>query len=111
MSPLQRSLKKLRADGWFCAITEHWNPWSKIRQDLFSFVDILAIRHNATLAVQTTTAGNMNKRVAKIRACQAASVWLESPDRLIEVHGWSKKGPRGKRKTWQCRTLEIVRAS
>lgn len=108
MSPCQRTLKKMRADGWLCAITEHWNPWSKTRNDLFGFIDVLCIKGDQMLAVQTTSASNMAARETKIRASQAASVWLESPTRLIVIHGWSQKGPRGERKTWQCREIVLT---
>lgn len=102
-SPTQRSLAKLRAEGWLVAVTERWNPFAKIRQDLFGFIDLLAVRGNETLAVQTTTGPNMAAREIKIRASQAAAIWLESPTRKIVIHGWTQRGPRGKRKLWECR--------
>ena len=108
MSPTQRSLKKLREDGWFCAITEHWNAWSKTRQDLFGFIDILAIKGDTTLAVQTTSGSNVSARIAKIRSLQASSLWLESINREIIVHGWRKVGAAGKRKTWECREENVI---
>ena len=106
MTPTQRSLAKLKAEGWFCAITEHYNPWARIRQDLFGFIDILCLKGDVTLAVQTTTGDNVAARLAKIGQCQAARLWLESPTRRIAVHGWAKRGARGKRKQWTCREVE-----
>lgn len=106
-SPCQRSLKKLRSEGWFVAIVERWNPWAKIRQDLFGFIDLLAIKGNQTLAVQTTSGANASARVGKILASQGAQFWLESPSRTIIVHAWRKAGLRGKRKTWECREIPI----
>mgnify|MGYP001584489199 FL=1 len=106
MTPTQRSLQKMRAEGWFCAITERWNPWAKIRQDLFGFVDLLCFKGDITLAVQVTTGDNVSARLAKIGQSQAAQLWLESPTRRIAVHGWAKRGPRGKRKQWTCREVE-----
>lgn len=103
MNPTERSLRKLRADGWLCDKTEHWNPWSRTRRDLFGFIDILAIRGNEMLAVQATSGSNVASRLAKIRGLQASTLWLESPNRKIVVHGWARKGPRGKRKKWECR--------
>lgn len=105
MSPTQRSLKKLRGEGWLVHITERWNPFAKIRQDMFGFIDLLAIRGDVTLAVQTTSGSNVAARVEKIRSLQSHAVWLESPNRKIVVHGWRKVGPRGKRKTWECREV------
>lgn len=102
MSPCQRSLKKLRAEGWLVAIVEHWNPWSKTRNDLFGFGDLLAIQGGAIMMVQTTSGSNMAARIEKIKASQAAAVWLESTTRIISVHGWAR---RGERKLWTCKEV------
>lgn len=105
MSPTQRSLKKLRSEGWLVAITERWNHHAKCRQDLFGFADLIAVKGNEVLAVQTTSGDNVSHRVEKIRALASAPLWLASPMRKIIVHGWSKRGPRGKRKLWTCREV------
>lgn len=106
-SPTQRSLALLRDEGWTVAIVEKWNQFARIRQDLFGFADLLAFRGDAVLAVQTTSGSNVSARIEKIGQCQAALLWRESRYRTIEVHGWAKRGPRGKRKTWTCRRETI----
>jgi hypothetical protein len=105
MSPTQRSLKKLRDAGWTVAVVERWNPYARVRQDLFGFADLLAFKGDVTLAVQTTSGANCAKRLAKILACPSAGFWLASTTRKIVIHGWAKRGPRGKRKTWDCREM------
>lgn len=107
MSPTQRSKKLLEDAGWFVVITEKWNPWTKIRQDLFGWMDLLAIKGDETLGVQTTTASHISARVAKIKSIPASALWLASPTRRIVVHGWAKQGPRGKRKKWTCKVIEV----
>lgn len=110
-SPTQRSLNKLRKEGWLAAVVERWNPYAKIRQDLFGFIDIIAVRGDTILAVQTTSGSNVSDRVDKIRQSQAAQVWLESGSRKVVVHGWRMAGPRGARKTWQCREVWIEKGT
>lgn len=107
MSPTKRSLAKLRAAGWLVAIVERWNPYARVRQDLFGFADLLAMKGNTIMAVQTTSGDHVANRVSKILGTQAAALWLESPSRTIVVHGWRKAGQRGKRKTWQCREVAV----
>ena len=108
MSPTQRSLKKLRDEGYTCAITERWNAHAKIRQDLFGFIDVLAFNDLITLAVQTTSGDNVSARIQKIMALPAARAWATGNIfRSIVVHGWRKVGPRGKRKVWECREVPI----
>lgn len=107
-SPTQRSLAALRRDWPFVQVTERWNPWAKCRQDLFGFIDILCIRGNETMGVQTTSGDNMSHRLAKILALPAARAWRSSQTRRLQVHGWRKVGPRGKRKVWECRIREVT---
>lgn len=98
MSPTQRSLKKLKADGYRAQVVEKWNPWSKTRKDLFDIVDILAMKEGCPLlAIQCTTTANLSARIAK--APESVRVWL-STGNALEFWGWRKQGPRGKRKTW-----------
>ena len=68
MSPTQLSLKHLRESGWTTlAIVEYWNPFARVRKDLFGFIDILAINDEGeVLAVQTTSYTNINARCKKI---------------------------------------------
>lgn len=108
MSPTQRSLKLLRATYPLVQVVERWNQYARIRQDLFGFVDILAVCNNTVVAVQTTTASNLAARRNKILASESARLWLESPTRRILLHGWHKTGPHGGRKTWTCKTVEIT---
>lgn len=103
MSPTQRSLAKLRREGWLVAIVEKYNAFIKRRIDLWGFGDLLAIRGDQCLIVQTTSGAHVSERLTKIRFIPAAEEWIKSPNRKIVVHGWSKRGPRGKRKTWDCR--------
>lgn len=88
MSPTQRSLKALRADGWYCEIVEHWNHFTKRRHDLFGFVDILCLKEGTRpLLVQVTSTG-VSARVQKVAASPLLPLVRLSFD--IEVHGWRK---------------------
>lgn len=106
LSPTQRSLAALREAGYTAAVVEHWNPHARIRQDLFGFVDILAIRDGETLAVQATSRSNVSSRVRKIKihehdnlAAVLGAGWR------VQVHGWGQRKPRT---PWECRTVDIV---
>jgi len=116
MTPTARSLHYLRGRGYHAFVTERWNPYAKIRQDLGGFADIVAwaAPRNALaglapgmpwvgfVAVQATTTGHLSHRADKIGGLvpnPAAVDWIGAGGRLI-LMGWSLKGPRGKRKTW-----------
>lgn len=102
MSPTARSLAFYRAYGMRAHVVERWIPRARRRVDLFGFIDIVCITHGrAIFGIQATTTSNLAARVTKIRlhCAAAAREWLEAGGHLA-VHGWSKKGPRGKRKVW-----------
>jgi hypothetical protein len=88
MTPTQRSLAYLRDEGYLVAIVEHWNPFARIRQDLFGFIDLLAIRRDETLAVQVTASG-VSSRVKKIEASPHLGRVREAGWKIF-VHGWRK---------------------
>jgi carbonic anhydrase len=92
MSPTERTLAYLRKLGYSAVVTERWNPFAKIRQDLFGIVDVLAVRRGETLAVQCTSATNVAARVNKIAAHESTPRLREAGWRL-EVHGWRKGTP------------------
>lgn len=91
-SPTSRTLDKLRKEGYKAQVVEHWNSWAKVRQDLFGFIDVVAIRADCkgVYGVQATTYSNAWARVKKIREIEAALVWLAAGNRL-EVWGWHNK--------------------
>ena len=107
MTPLQLSKRRLEKDGWHVEKVEHWNGFARVRQDLFGFADLIAIKGNDCLLVQTTSAPNLKARVNKILGLQTARLWLESPTRRIVVHGWGKRG-EGKRKLWRVNYAQVV---
>lgn len=93
------------------AVVEKWNPHARIRQDLFGFADVLAIQPGqvGVLAIQACITGDQSKRVAKIHSdalAKTVNAWLIAGNR-ISVWGWSKKGPRGKRKVWELSATAI----
>lgn len=107
MSPTQRSLALLRKSWPMVERTERWNAHAKVRQDLFGFCDCLAVGGDVVLAVQTTSGSNVSARFEKLRYLPKVVHWLQSESRKLHIHGWRKVGERGKRKTWDCRTVEL----
>lgn len=88
-TPTQRSKRRLEAEGYTVAIVEHWHPVLKLRQDLFGFIDLLAIRRDETLAVQTTTTDHQAERIRKIADSPHVGAVREA-GWAIHVHGWMK---------------------
>ena len=94
-SPTRRSLEKLRAIGYAADVVERWIPRANVRRDLFSCIDLVAIRADkpGVLGIQACTAGDVSKRLRKISSIAAARTWLLAGNRLA-VWGWRKAGRR-----------------
>jgi hypothetical protein len=95
MTPTQLSLKRARTDGGFAQVVEHWNPFAKVRQDLFKWIDIVAVHPKlaGVIGIQTTTASNVSARAQKARHNPALKAWINAGGRLL-LHGWEKKKNR-----------------
>lgn len=90
LSPTALTLRKLRDDGWTVEVVEKWNPHARIRQDLYGFVDVLAVGPDGTLAIQATSASNVAARVRKI-ADHANIAAVREAGWQVRVWGWAKK--------------------
>ena len=101
-SPTQLSLAKLREEGYTVAVVEHWNAFARIRQDLFGFIDLLALKGKEVLAVQTTTASNMAARCRKISDHENVGVDRDA-GWSIHVHGWHQDDKR----KWHCKIKDV----
>ena len=73
VSPTQRSLQELRDRGYSAWVVEHYNSFTYQRKDLFGFIDILAIKKGETLAVQTTSRGNIQARIKRLKRMSITS--------------------------------------
>lgn len=60
-------MRHLRECGYTCAIVERWNSFVKIRQDLFGFCDMLAVKGHTTHYLQITSRGHRSDRLDKIK--------------------------------------------
>ena len=107
MSPTARSLRYLRSHGWEAQVVERWIPRAKVRQDCFGIGDILLMATGVIGLVQVTTAAHLAERETKVRAHPNTAKWLHAGGRLW-VHGWAKRGERGKRKVWHVTEREIA---
>jgi hypothetical protein len=83
-SPTQRTLARLRADGWLAQVVEHFNVFARRRQDLFGVADVIAVKAGSPiLLVQTTTSSNLAARRTKVLASPAIAVWLSEQQDLF----------------------------
>lgn len=114
MSPTQRSLKYLRASGYAVGIVERWIERARKRIDLFGFIDLVAVRGDETLGVQTTSGQNLAARIAKAKALPEFRAWINTGN-VVEFHGWRKLSARTvQRMNLKTRTLwhpHIVRVT
>ena len=109
ISPMQRTLKELRKRGYICGITEKFNSFIKIRQDLFGFIDLIAIKSGEIIGVQCTSGAHHADHKTKIISLPYASAWLNAGGK-IQLWTWSKHKIKrgGKAEQWVARMEEIT---
>lgn len=88
-SPTQRTLAELRKRGYRAQTVERWNPFAKVRQDLFGIIDVIAVGNGETVGVQATSASNVSARVRKIAEAEAVPDLRKAGWKLL-VWGWDK---------------------
>jgi len=96
MSPVQRTLDWLRKHGYEAAKTEHWNHFAKRRQDLYGFVDVLAVNADQLLAIQCSDDAHHAGHKAKILKNKAARLLAYHAE--VEIWSWGLKLTRERRK-------------
>lgn len=110
-SPTQRTLRKLRAEGYHVQVVERWVPQARKRVDLWGIIDVVAIKRGENLLVQCTSYTNVSSRIRKIQESvlkrdetedEGTLELLKHNGHRVVVHGWQKKGGR-----WVCREVEL----
>ena len=122
-SPTQRTLAELRKRGYLAGVVEKWNQYARVRQDLWGWVDIVAL-HPGTeelLFIQTTSTSNAAARVDKILKWPGTPALIAlGTKRSVEVWSWrkvvssSKKGKRDgqeRRKVWEVKIDRVMSSS
>lgn len=125
--PLQRSKQWLEEKGWHVWITEVWNSWAHIRQDLYGLHDLAAIRHDSpgvwginacedSGAVSEHIKRYLNGGIIETGKKKGQTfppnahlpVWLAAGNRF-SIMGWGKRSSegRGSRKVWTLRMVEF----
>jgi hypothetical protein len=101
---MERTLKELRNRGYLAEKVEQRLPipGKYVTRDFLGFIDIIAVSKTQIVGVQATSGSNHANHREKILAESRYLVWKEAGAAVL-LMSWAKKGPRGKRKTWQLR--------
>jgi hypothetical protein len=83
--------KRLTDLGYLVENVEKYNTFSRKKNDLWGFIDFLAIRRDEILAVQVTSKSNMSSRRKKITEHENVGKVREAGIR-IELWGFYKEG-------------------
>jgi hypothetical protein len=92
----------LRSQGFRVYKTEHWDHYAKKTKDLYGFIDILGVRSDMIMAVQTTDYTSVSKRYHKIIDERWDNYVALEAHWVIQIHGWRKHKGR-----WQVRVVTM----
>jgi carbonic anhydrase len=101
-SPTARSLKVMRERGYLADVVEKWIPGANIRKDLYGFIDILCIKDNEIVGVQSTSGDNVAARCTKIAEHPNVDAVRKAGIKLV-VHGWRKNS----KNRWVLREVDV----
>lgn len=90
MSPTARAKEYAKKKGWPVAVTERWNAFAKIRQDLFGIIDLIALADNQLIGVQATSRSNHKARVSKVHESEFLKPWLNT-GAIVEIWSFDPK--------------------
>ena len=99
-SPTARSLEYWRSQGYLCDVVERRLPRNFVTKDLFGFIDILAVKDEDIVGIQTT-AQAVAARVTKITEHENYPAVIRAM--RIVVEGW-RKNAKGR---WVRREVEL----
>ena len=107
--PGQRSLEWFRKQGWYAYSVSRWVSQAGRRVDFAGFADLIAYSPSLGIIVacQATTTAHQSDRLAKILSLESAGAWMKAGGK-VHVHGWAKRGPRGKRKLWTLTVTPVL---
>lgn len=105
-SPASRSIAYLKSKGYHVHKTEYWNSFARKRIDFGGFADAIAYSdfERGCLAINFTTTGNISGHIKKYETNDNLKAWFRAGNRFV-IHGWAKRGPRGKRKIWTLKEV------
>jgi len=102
MTPSARTLQYLRKQGHICQTVEKWNPFARIRQDLFQIFDIISVDGTSIIGVQCTTKANMSARRKKILASEILPFWKQARGKILLIGWFLNKSNR-----WECKVEDF----
>lgn len=100
-------MNAMRDAGYTCGVVEKWNMHARIRQDLYGFIDLIAMGRGGIIGVQATTMAHKADHLDKIIAEPRAITWLRAGGR-IQLWSWRKLKVKVNRKSWQADIQEVT---
>lgn len=112
MTPTQRTLKSMREMGRICGIVEKFNSYAGkygIRQDLFGFIDIIAIDPTDGIIAIQSCGQSFSAHIAKMQEERNENVYEWLKHAPCELWGWRKKKLKrgGKAMRWVPRIADL----
>lgn len=113
LSPTQRTLRELRQRGTIAGIVERFNQYAGpfgVRQDLFGFIDLVALSPDrGIIGVQCCARNGHKAHRIKILENEVAPEWLKTGGK-IEIWSWGKQKlvRGGKAERWTPKIEEMI---
>jgi hypothetical protein len=104
MRARERSLIRCREAGYTTGLTEHFNPHVRIRQDLYGFIDFVAMKPGKSILAVQVCNTHAQEHIENVCKHPNAKIWLQTGSRIV-IHSWVERSKLGV-KTWE---LDLTR--
>lgn len=92
-----KTMKLIRDEGFFIGKVEHYNSFSRKKQDLFGIIDYVAMGNGMIVGVQSTSYSSKSAHRMAILESSVLPVWLRSGGKFILVC-WKKNAIKKSKK-------------
>ena len=105
---IQRSLKLIKEYRWLYWIVEHWNGYTRRREDLFNCIDILCLDDKRSIGIQAMGSDIASHR-RKVLENPFVIPWLTAGNELQFWAFRKLKKKRGMKATyWDCKKIDVL---
>lgn len=92
-----KTMKLIRDEGFFIGKVEHYNSFSRKKQDLFGIIDYVAMGNGMIVGVQSTSYASKSAHRMAILESSVLPVWLRSGGKFLLVC-WKKNAIKKSKK-------------
>ena len=109
LNSINRTIKYLREEGCICGNVEKYNQYSKKKNDLFGFIDIICIEPGVGVVAVQACGSDYRTHIEKMLGERNENMYEWLKYNRVKLYGWRKLKLKrgGKARRWYPRIAEF----